>query len=405
MLNEENFAIHFSGSSSIGKTTAIRVASSIYENPIHSWRTTDNAAESLACQANDGLLIFDELGEVDAKSVDNMAYMLGNGSGKARANKNGDARPIKTFKLIILSTGEVGLDGKLGEIGKQQKAGQSVRFIELSADAGHGHGIYKNIYDFETGENLSRHFKDMIEQHTGTLGDAWLTYLTQGEDSQETILELIKAYQEAWMDRYVPKNTNGQVVRCGRKFALLAAVGELVTTCCLLPGQLIEQKIDTPPVLSALSESLNTLYQSWMQQRGGADSHEIITIINCIRSFINEHGSSRFENPWGDKNHKKDHVDMSTPDTPPTHRTYHRAGYRKFIDGQWHYYFFLKAFEVEILTGKNKKLFLKALADKGIIEKDANGKTTKSISIPGTKQQRLIAISPDSLSQEDDHDV
>jgi hypothetical protein len=38
----------FSGGSSSGKTTALRVAGSVWGVPLHRWRTTDNAAEGLA---------------------------------------------------------------------------------------------------------------------------------------------------------------------------------------------------------------------------------------------------------------------------------------------------------------------------------------------------------------------
>jgi uncharacterized protein (DUF927 family) len=95
LLKEENCMFHLFGSSSIGKTTAAHVARSMWGIPMYSWRTTDNAAESIAQNANDGLVIFDEIAEVDAKAADNMSYMLGNGSGKSRSNRDGNAKPQK----------------------------------------------------------------------------------------------------------------------------------------------------------------------------------------------------------------------------------------------------------------------------------------------------------------------
>ncbi len=388
LLGEENFAIHLSGSSSIGKTTAIRVARSIWGNQIHSWRTTDNAAESLARNANDGLLIFDELGEVDAKAADNMAYMLGNGSGKGRANKKGDVRPIITFRAVILSTGEVGLEGKLNDIGKTQRAGQSVRFIEVYADMGNDYGIYKTLHDFEKGEQLSDYLKQATEQYSGVIIDAWLIHLTQNKETQETIIQFIKALQKEWMDKFVPTNANGQVARCGRKFSLLAAVGEVVTFLNFLPQHPNEAKQDAP-TLGILSESLNELFQSWVERRGGNNSHELTEIINRLISFINEHGSSRFENPWG-----KNTENTYTQDIAVEQKTYNRAGYRKFEDEAWNYYFFPNIFYDEILKGKDQKTFLKELANKGAILQDNQGNNTQSIFIPREKQQRVICIAP-----------
>jgi hypothetical protein len=77
-LGEENFGCHAEGGSSIGKSTILIVAVSIWGATLQSWRTTDNAAEGLARQANDGFLALDELSQVDGFSADAMTYMLGN---------------------------------------------------------------------------------------------------------------------------------------------------------------------------------------------------------------------------------------------------------------------------------------------------------------------------------------
>jgi len=398
LLNEENFALHLSGSSSIGKTTAIRVARSMWGNQIHSWRTTDNAAESIARNANDGLLIFDELGEVDAKAADNMAYMLGNGSGKRRANKNGDAKPVITFRAVILSTGEIGLEGKLNDIGKTQRAGQSVRFIEVYADLGFDHGIYKELHDFDKGEQLSDHLKQATEQYSGEVIDAWLTYLTQNKETQEIIIQLIKALQKEWMDKFVPANAIGQVNRCGRKFALLAAVGEVAIFLRLLPQHPNEQKQDAP-ILGILSESINELFQSWVIKRGGDDSHELTEIIKRLINCINKDGSSRFENPWA-----KNSNNFSMQNATIEQKTHNRAGYKKFENEVWNYYFFPNIFYDEILKGKDPKIFLKALANKGVILQDNQDNNTQSIFIPGEKQRRLICIAPNIINAGVDHE-
>lgn len=132
LLEEDNFGVHYFGSSSIGKSITLHVANSVWGKKIHTWRTTDNAAESLARGSNDGLLILDELSQVGGDHADAMSYMLGNGQGKARANRKGEARAISEFRLIFLSSGEIGLETKLSESknNKKLKAGQTVRFEE-----------------------------------------------------------------------------------------------------------------------------------------------------------------------------------------------------------------------------------------------------------------------------------
>lgn len=396
LLNEENFAIHFSGSSSIGKTTAAHVACSIWGTKIHSWRTTDNAAESMAREANDGLLIFDELGEVEGKAADNMAYMLGNGSGKGRSNRNGDARPVITFRTTILSTGEVGLEGKLTESGRSQKAGQSVRFIEIQAEV--GHGIYEDLHGFSTGDQLSLHFKSVAKEYCGVVMDELLTYLTQSEEVKESAVETVKGLQQLWEKTFVPSGANGQTKRCGRKFALLAAVGEFATFIGLLPRCPEEEDLEEP-CLGQLSNSINDRFQSWIANHGGNESHELREIISQIKSFIQEHGSSRFENAWAKS--QNGGVEGSGDQ-----KTFNRAGFKKLESniedgieqGIWHYYFSKHVFEKEILRGKDKRTFLKQLVIKGVLV-GKDGRTSQSMHVPGHKNIRLICVNPQILEE------
>lgn len=67
----ESGGFHFRGDSSSGKTTALKVAASVFggANYLQRWRTTDNALEAIAAQHCDGLLILDELAQVDPKTA------------------------------------------------------------------------------------------------------------------------------------------------------------------------------------------------------------------------------------------------------------------------------------------------------------------------------------------------
>ncbi len=67
LCNIEGGGVHLYAGSSSGKTTTLSVAASVCGGPkyLKSWRTTDNALESVARAHNDSLLILDEIGQVD----------------------------------------------------------------------------------------------------------------------------------------------------------------------------------------------------------------------------------------------------------------------------------------------------------------------------------------------------
>lgn len=127
------------GGSSCGKTTACHVAASVWGDKSHvrSWRATDNALEGMAALHNDNLLVLDEVGQIKARALDESVYMLANGSGKARAGRDGGLRKQYRWQTIILSSGELGLADKLAEDGRKARAGQDVRFAGIPVDKSH----------------------------------------------------------------------------------------------------------------------------------------------------------------------------------------------------------------------------------------------------------------------------
>lgn len=106
------------------------------------WRATANGLEGLAALHNDGLLILDELSQIDPKEAGEAAYLLANGQGKARASRTGTARQSARWRLLFLSAGEESLTALMARVGRKVNAGQEIRLADLDADAGAGMGAF-----------------------------------------------------------------------------------------------------------------------------------------------------------------------------------------------------------------------------------------------------------------------
>ena len=109
--------LHLSGASSQGKSTAALVANSVWgsKNLMSSWRTTDNALETVAATHHGLLLVLDEICEIEPKALSKAIYMLANGKGKGRRGRFGSAEPTHRWGISLLSTGEVSVDEFLRE--------------------------------------------------------------------------------------------------------------------------------------------------------------------------------------------------------------------------------------------------------------------------------------------------
>lgn len=230
-----SFAVHWTGDSSIGKSAALAAAGSVWGDPqriVRSWRSTDNSLEYVAAQHCDGLLILDELKEVDPKQAGAIAYMLGNEKGKNRAHHAGGLREAITWRITMQSSGEIGLADHMASAGQKSHAGQSVRFIELPADAGGDHGMWNNIGVLPGGREFTDDLKKASRLYYGTAGRAFIAAIIENKDG---LYRLAQQFEDELFRGHVPASAGGQVRRVARSFALAATAGELAIDWGIAP--------------------------------------------------------------------------------------------------------------------------------------------------------------------------
>lgn len=172
-----NFGFHFVGNSSSGKTTCLNIAASVFGTPdyVSTWKSTDNAMENTAFRRNDSLLILDELSEISPSKAGDVAYMLANGQGKKRLDKDCNARETMSWRLIFLSSGEVDLTSHMAEDSKASKAGQKVRLLNIPAKASKdSFGIFENLMGFQDGAEFSNYLRNKASKYYGTPSIAFI---------------------------------------------------------------------------------------------------------------------------------------------------------------------------------------------------------------------------------------
>ena len=238
-LVDEAFAcFHLVGASSTGKSTAATMAASVWGAPdasdqVRSWRTTDNALESVASQHSDTLLVLDEIAQIDSKIVEQTIYMLANGTGKARANRDGSARESRSWRLAVLSTGEHTVADAIRTTGKQHTAGGvDVRMANIPADAGAEMGLFENTHGLPPSEFADAIIRECLAAH-GHAGREWITNLAevrQNDELENRVRQLLQADIAAFLVEACENRVDGQITRVARKFALVAAAGELGIT-------------------------------------------------------------------------------------------------------------------------------------------------------------------------------
>lgn len=280
-------AFHWTGDSSLGKSGSLHAAGSVWGAPalaVHSWRSTDNSLEYVAAQHNDGLLILDELKEVDPKQAGAIAYMLSNAKGKNRAHHAGGLREAITWRIAMLSSGELGLADHLASAGQKTHAGQTVRFVELPADAGAGLGMWTELHHLPDGRSFTDHLKTAAARHYGTAGRAFVAALAA---NLADVPALVRRLETRFFESHVPRDAGGQVKRVAGAFALVAAAGELAAEWEVCPW----------PQRSAF-DAAGLMFAEWLKARPTAGNLEEAQILAHVSAVMERNWQARFLD-WG----------------------------------------------------------------------------------------------------------
>jgi putative DNA primase/helicase len=273
---------HMRGDSSCGKTTALRVAGSVWGGPsyLQRWRATDNALEAVAAQHCDGLLILDELAQVDPRTAGECAYMLANETSKARSTRTGQTRQRLTWRLLFLSAGEIGLAAHMAEGGKRVRTGQELRMVDLPAEAAPG-TVFDTTHGHEGGAALAMHLAKVCEAQHGEAGLAWVRWCVDRVDS---LRERTRDPSERLAAHWVSEAASGQVHRVARRFALVGVAGELAS----------EAGITGWPKGEAI-EAARRCFHAWRDVRTGGDGNaEEALMLGQVRRWLQLNGAGRF---------------------------------------------------------------------------------------------------------------
>jgi uncharacterized protein (DUF927 family) len=348
LAEHEGGGVHFFGASSLGKTTVLKAAASVWgrgASPgyMRAWRATANGLEGAAAAASDTCLILDELGMVEAREAAPALYGLSNGSGKARAARDGSLREPKGWRVLFLSSGELPTETKLTEArGQKARAGQLVRLLDIPADRGTGFGAFDHAAGYADAAALAKAFKLAAVSAYGTAGPEFVRRVISEEVTGIDLRGMIAEFVLST----VGSKADGQIDRAAQRLGLIAAAGELATTHGITmwaPGE--------------AREAAQWALTRWIEARGGTEPAEVREAIEQVRLFIEQHGESRFAR-------------LDDPDSRPIAN---RAGWRKGSGAEREWLIPSTTWKAEICRGLDPKLVARVLAERGMLERASDG--------------------------------
>ncbi len=284
-LGAEGFGFHYQGRSSSGKSTALMLASSVYgkgssgaDGYCGSWNGTVNAVESILARRNSLLLALDELSQAnDPKTIAGTIMAIGNGAGKARLTKEATERAAKTFRSVVLSSGERTPAKELERLAKGNTAsldaGHEVRLPSIRvSEFPNAKGCFHNTQGMKPAE-FAAAIKSAAVKSYGAAGRQWLEYLVAHKSN---LAERVKPYIDAWLAEYTGNRELGpQQTRVARNFALVAAAGELATAVGITGWQ-----------VGAAAKDAGIMFNHYLTDRGETEVTETQQILDAVRNTL-----------------------------------------------------------------------------------------------------------------------
>ena len=333
LLNEESGGFHLMGDSSDGKTTAAKVALSVWGKPsgsLLSWSGTKIGFSNTAAARNDGLLVLDEIGQASPHVIGDTVYSVMNGINKVQGAKQGGNRALSRWKVMMFSTGEKTPDSILKHHKGDWNAGQAARLPSIRAAA--QYGIYDTLHGFEDGALLSEHIAQSAEKYHGVAGRLFIRQLLDDlEQAKQQATERMAAFMAT-----IPE-LSGQARRVAKRFAIAAAALELAAPVTGLP-------------VGVGMAGVKQCFDEWLEANG-TGKHEDRRIIEQAEDFIAQYALGTRFTEWSDKSTNKDH-----------------AGYRKQEGEKLELWVIRRVFADEIAQSFDESKVCRVLADNGLLK-------------------------------------
>lgn len=373
-LDMEGGGFHFRGSSSTGKTSLAMAAGSVWGGggPLgfgSSWRATGNALEGVAHGHTETLLILDELALVDPQEAGSAAYALASGQGKARAQQSGALRRRAEWRVMVLSTGEIGLADHMrsAKRGDRTMAGQELRLLDLSADAGAGFGAWEALHNIAGPAAFSDAIKSACAVHFGHAGPAFVRGLVADRSHWEGET---KRLAKSFVATAAQAGDSGQASRGAARFAAVAAAGEMAAALGIVPWRSGEA-----------AAAAHICFNNWAAGFGRTGLREHRQIIERVRNAI-QTGQSRFamvpraklQSYYGDE---PDASDAGISVREGEARSLSTLGYLHDIEPGKPCYLFHDSGWSEILAGFDSREAADVLLEKGFLVPGDGGRAKR----------------------------
>jgi putative DNA primase/helicase len=274
ILDVSSFGLDYSGRTSTGKTTNLRIGASAWGQPdegsgpsmTRTWDSTNVSVERTCELLSDLPIILDDTKRAKPGAVGSKLYLVTSGQGRGRGSKTG-LRETQSWRTVLISSGEA------SAVTYTKDAGARARILTLR-------GL---PFGTEPNRDLVNELNLSIKNHYGHAGRLWVKWLI---DNHERWGSFKKRLDE--LSRKLDPS-NGAEARLAEKAAVIELTGELVHEALNLPWEYSD------PIRKVWSKIKQEAQELDIHIRGARSIYE--WAVAHPTSFWGQHKEDNDENP------------------------------------------------------------------------------------------------------------
>ena len=304
-----------------------------------------------------------------SKDFGRAIHNITSGISKARMNKYSNLQLQRSWRNLMLSTGEISIRQKIEEENKQVHAGMSVRLIDIPVHKGvviDPHGLASDQFVMLLKRNCSRFY--------GTPIPAFIRRLIANHQNAFALRGIIGMRLDEVADKLNPSNAESIHRRAIKHFALLSVADQIAVQLKILP-------LSTQEVSESIDYMVN---EWWLHNINMSDRRRGLENIKAFMHRDRTRFARIFTNNFG-------------PQMNPVHQL---AGYIKDHKDMMLYLFTAAALK-EACRGYDYSQVIKEIDKQGFLFKNDRPKYKSTFTIPGfDKRQSFYAIDARLLSDD-----
>jgi putative DNA primase/helicase len=406
LLGEPSGGFHFVGRSKSGKSALLAIAASVWgkgalDAGVQPWRGTTNGVEALASQYSGLLLTLDEIGAATPCAVEEMVYLIMNERAKARMNADATPRDTKSWKLAVLSSGEVTVEQRASaDRQRALHAGAKVRLANIPVEVEGTGSVFHDTGD-KSLESTCADLYRLAQSHYGHAGREFLRYLVtlvnspEGDAAREKIRDTLDGYT----DELCHADIDPQARAVARRIALARVAGEIAVRCEALPTVNGE----------AFAAATLFMFTAWRstQPSGYSGPIEVLEGFREIKSaletqaarFIEVNKSGEFEADTLANAEKS--ADDGAHVVTDSRAFRDQLGFCKQLEAGVEWWISPEVFGSDICKGHDDKALLREMRSRKWIQGDGKHNTTKR-KPPDGATRRFVVVTPSFLPEASD---